>query len=99
MKRVCDILFVLTGFFAAAIVTAALAGLPPSKVVSKAKAMVKSAPVKTIVLTWNYPTNIVYTIQGSTNLTDWFLVTNVPAWTTNVSVTATNPYEVFRIGT
>ena len=81
MKRVCDILFVLTGFFAAAIVT------------------VKSAPVKTIVLTWNYPTNIVYTIQGSTNLTDWFLVTNVPAWTTNVSVTATNPYEVFRIGT
>lgn len=52
--------------------------------------------VTNIVLSWDPYTNAFFVLEGSTNLTTWYPVTNAPIWQTNVTVPARQPAEFFR---
>lgn len=58
-------------------------------------------PVTDIVVSWQPYTNAWFELQGSTNLVDWYFKTNMPIWTTNITIpkSQTLPMEVFRAKT
>ena len=66
-----------------------------SNSLSKAVAQSQVATNMIIMLTWN---PLTYVIVGSTNLTNWYVVTNVLCYPSNVTVTATKSFEAFRLG-
>ena len=76
--------------------------LPP-KIASTSKAMKKSVaitPQKKIVLSWNQYTNVYFRVEGTTNLCDWYFVTNIfPKWPTNCTLPINRQTEFFRIQT
>ena len=58
-------------------------------------------PTTNILLTWDRYTNVYFEVVGRTNLsmTNWYHVTNVPVWQTNVTIPVTKPAEFFTIQT
>jgi len=100
------ILAFLVGLTCAAIARAQMpnvraSALPP-KIASASKAMKKSmaTPSRKIVLSWNQYTNVYFQVEGTTNLLDWYFVTNIfPKWPTNCALPMNRQAEFFRIQT
>ena len=55
--------------------------------------------VTSITIGWLPPTNVVYRIEASTNLVDWYFKTNKFLWETNATFPLSQPQEFFRITT